>query len=117
MSKLVALLSIPLGFALVKRITATIPKDTTPIVPIIPTLPTTPVAPTPFVPLPPPGPTKFKVDIPEGIVPFFPKQPDTPPKGVTIDPSKFPKIGNIKDLNFQTGFFDPAVQARLRAKQ
>ena len=95
MSKLIALLSIPLGFALVKRITATIPKDTTPIVPIIPTLPTTP----------------------EGIVPFFPKQPDTPPKGVTIDPSKFPKIGNIKDLNFQTGFFDPAVQARLRAQQ
>jgi len=96
--KLVELLAIPIGFALVKRIAATIPKDTTPIVPIIPTLPTTPVAPTPFVPLPPSGPTKFKVDIPKSIVPFFPKQLDTPPKGVNIDPTKFPKIGDLSTL-------------------
>jgi len=104
MSKLVALLSIPLGFALVKRITATIPKDTTPIVPIIPTLPTTPVAPTPFVPLPPPGPTKFKVDIPEGIVPFFPKGAGDPsllkPVAGLAGLANLPKFGEIKPISF-----------------
>ena len=103
MSKLVALLSIPVGFALVKRIAATIPKDTEPIVPIIPTLPPDPVAPRPIIPLPDPGPSKFRIDIPEGIVPFFPKQTGLPPKGVNIDPTKFPKIGDLSTLKS----FDP----------
>ena len=125
MSKLVALLSIPIGFALVKSITANVKDDKSGLTPLIPPAP---VAPTTFVPLIPtfdkprtvvplpPPPTKFKVDIPEGVIPFFPKQTGTP-KGVTIDPSKFPKIGDISSLNFQTGLFDPAVQARLRARQ
>ena len=51
------------------------------------------------------------------VIPFFPKQTGETFTGVKIDPTKFPKIGNIKDLNFQTGLFDPAVQARLRAQQ
>ena len=51
------------------------------------------------------------------VIPFFPKQTGKTFTGVKIDPTKFPKIGNIKDLNFQTGLFDPAVQARLRAQQ
>ena len=125
MSKLVALLSIPVGFALVRSITANVKDDKSGLTPLIPPAP---VAPTTFVPLIPtfdkprtvvplpPAPTKFKVDIPEGVIPFFPKQTGTP-KGVTIDPSKFPKIGDISSLNFQTGLFDPAVQAALRARK
>ena len=126
MSKLIALLSIPIGFALVRSITANVKDDKSQLTPLIPPSPVTPVIPIvpliptfdtpPVVPLPPP-PTKFKVDIPEGIVPFFPEQTGVPPKGVNIDPTKFPKIGDISSLNFQTGLFDPAVQARLRARQ
>ena len=127
MSKLLALLSIPVGFALVRSITANVKDDKsglTPLIPPAPVAPTTfvPLIPTftgprPVIPLPDPGPTKFKVDIPEGIVPFFPEQTGVPPKGVNIDPTKFPKIGDISSLNFQTGLFDPAVQAALRARK
>ena len=127
MSKLLALLSIPVGFALVRSITANVKDDKSQLTPLIPPSPVTPTTfvpliptftgPRPVIPLPDPGPTKFKVDIPEGIVPFFPKQTGVPPKGVNIDPTKFPKIGDISSLNFQTGLFDPAVQARLRARQ
>ena len=126
MTKLVALLSIPIGFALVRSIAANVKDDKSQLTPLIPPSPVTPVIPIvpliptfdtpPVVPLPPP-PTKFKIDIPEGIVPFFPEQTGVPPKGVNIDPTKFPKIGDISSLNFQTGLFDPAVQARLRARQ
>jgi len=120
-----SLLVVPIGLAIVKAAVDRIPVDTTPPEPLIPPrkneglvpdVPIFPVKPRVVVPLPPPGPTKFRVDIPEGVVPFFPKQTGTP-KGVNIDPSKFPKIGNISELNFQTGLFDPAVQARLRARQ
>ena len=127
MSKLVALLSIPVGFALVRAITKNVEDDKSGLTPFIPPAPVTPATsfvpliptfdkPRPVIPLPDAGPSKFRVDIPEGVIPFFPKQTGTP-KGVTIDPSKFPKIGDISSLNFQTGLFDPAVQARLRARQ
>ena len=121
-----SLLVVPIGLAIVKAAVDRIPVDTTPPIPLIPPrkneglipdVPIFPVKPRAVVPLPPPGPTKFRVDIPEGVIPFFPKQTGVPPKGVNIDPSKFPKIGNIAELNFQTGLFDPAVQARLRARQ
>ena len=121
-----SLLVIPIGLAIVKAAVDKVEDDKSGLTPFIPPAPVTPA--TSFVPLIPtfdkprtvvplpPAPTKFKVDIPEGVVPFFPKQTGTP-KGVTIDPSKFPKIGDISSLNFQTGLFDPAVQARLRARQ
>ena len=87
--RLLELLAIPVGLAIVKVAVDRIPKDTEPIVPIIP--------------LPDPGPSKFRIDIPEGIVPFFPKQTGLPPKGVNIDPTKFPKIGDLSTLKS----FDP----------
>mgnify|MGYP005838510465 CR=1 FL=1 len=124
-----SLLVIPVGLAIVKAAVDKIEDDKSGLTPFIPPAPVTPV--TPIVPLiptftepqpvtpppPDPGPSKFRIEIPEGVIPFFPEQTGVPPKGVNIDPTKFPKIGDISSLNFQTGLFDPAVQARLRAKQ
>jgi len=98
-----SLLAVPIGLAIVKAAVDRIPKDTEPIVPIVPTLPPDPVAPRPIIPLPDPGPSKIRIDIPEGIIPFFPKQTGLPPKGVNIDPTKFPKIGDLSTLKS----FDP----------
>ena len=122
MSKLIALLSIPVGFALVRSITKNIDKE--------PVAKPADIIPKGFTL----GPAAASMDIaplfPTGklqltskpvgadvVIPFFPKQTGETFTGVKIDPTKFPKIGNIKDLNFQTGLFDPAVQARLRAQQ
>ena len=131
MSKLLALLSIPVGFALVRSITANVKDDKSQLTPLIPPSPVTPTTfvpliptftgPRPVIPLPDPGPTKFKVDIPEGIVPFFPKGAGDPsllkPVAGLAGLAGLPKFGDISKLNFQTGLFDPAVQARLRARQ
>ena len=81
MSKLGTLVAIPLGLFAIKAAVDLIPKDdkpvlpivpegkddTTPIVPLIPSLPPTPLV------IPPQEPSKIKIDIPEGIVPFFPE--------------------------------------------
>ena len=141
MSKLVALLSIPIGFALVRSITKNVVDEpaSKPLVPkqegftlgpaagsmdIAPLFPTGKIT----IGLPglgggttiPGGARSGGPSKPVGadvVIPFFPKQTGETFTGVKIDPTKFPKIGNIKDLNFQTGLFDPAVQARLRAQQ
>ena len=121
MSKLGSLIAIPVGFALVKAIVDKIPEDTTPIVPLIPEpKPETTFYPdlilrekdksvvvTPIIPT---GPIKQpSADIPK-FVPFdilgVPK----------IDKSKLPK-GPLPTDFFQTGIFDPAVQAKLRARK
>jgi len=130
MSKLIALLSIPVGFALVRSITANVKDDKSGLTPFIPSAPDTPTTIVPLIPtfdkpravIPlPPAPTKFKVDIPEGVVPFFPKGAGDPsllkPVAGLAGLAGLPKFGDISKLNFQTGLFDPAVQARLRARQ
>tara|TARA_Y100001972_G_C7550023_1_gene276533 strand:+ start:67 stop:462 length:396 start_codon:yes stop_codon:yes gene_type:complete len=76
-----SLLAVPVGLAILKAAVDRIPKDdstpivpivpegkddTTPIVPLIPSLPPTPLV------IPPQVPSKIKIDIPEGIIPFFP---------------------------------------------
>ena len=141
MSKLVALLSIPVGFALVRSITKNVVDEPAPK-PLIPKQEGFTLGPAggsmDIAPLFPTG--KITVGLPglgggtlipggarsggpskpvgaDVVIPFFPKQTGKTFTGVKIDPTKFPKIGNIKDLNFQTGLFDPAVQARLRAQQ
>jgi len=140
-SKLVALLSIPVGFALVRSITKNIdkepvakPADIIPkgftLGPAAGSMDIAPLFPTGKITVGLPG-LGGGTTIPGGarsggpakpigadvVIPFFPKQTGKTFTGVKIDPTKFPKIGNIKDLNFQTGLFDPAVQARLRAQQ
>jgi len=141
MSKLIALLSIPVGFALVRSITKNVVDEPAPK-PLIPKQEGFTLGPAAgsmdIAPLFPTG--KITVGLPglgggtlipggarsggpskpvgaDVVIPFFPKQTGETFTGVKIDPTKFPKIGNIKDLNFQTGLFDPAVQARLRAQQ
>jgi len=141
MSKLVALLSIPVGFALVRSITKNVVDEPAPK-PLVPKQEGFTLGPAAgsmdIAPLFPTG--KITVGLPglgggtlipggarsggpskpvgaDVVIPFFPKQTGETFTGVKIDPTKFPKIGNIKDLNFQTGLFDPAVQARLRAQQ
>ena len=141
MSKLVALLSIPVGFALVRSITKNVVDEPAPK-PLVPKQEGFTLGPAAgsmdIAPLFPTG--KITVGLPglgggttipggarrggpakpigaDGVIPCFPKQTGETFTGVKIDPTKFPKIGNIKDLNFQTGLFDPAVQARLRAQQ
>jgi len=141
MSKLVALLSIPVGFALVRSITKNVVDEPAPK-PLVPkqegftlgpaagSMDIAPLFPTGKITVGLPG-LGGGTLIPGGarsggpskpvganvVIPFFPKQTGETFTGVKIDPTKFPKIGNIKDLNFQTGLFDPAVQARLRAQQ
>jgi len=141
MSKLVALLSIPVGFALVRSITKNVVDEPAPK-PLVPkqegftlgpaagSMDIAPLFPTGKITVGLPG-LGGGTTIPGGarsggpskpvgadvVIPFFPKQTGETFTGVKIDPTKFPKIGNIKDLNFQTGLFDPAVQARLRAQQ
>ena len=55
------------------------------------------------------------------VIPFFPKGAGDPsllkPVAGLAGLAGLPKIGDISKLNFQTGLFDPAVQARLRAQQ
>ena len=141
MSKLIALLSIPVGFALVRSITKNVVDEPAPK-PLVPKQEGFTLGPAAgsmdIAPLFPTG--KITVGLPglgggtlipggarsggsskpvgaDVVIPFFPKQTGETFTGVKIDPTKFPKIGNIKDLNFQTGLFDPAVQARLRAQQ
>ena len=141
MSKLVALLSIPVGFALVRSITKNVVDEPAPK-PLVPkqegftlgpaaaSMDIAPLFPTGKITIGLPG-LGGGTTIPGGarsggpskpvgadvVIPFFPKQTGKTFTGVKIDPSKFPKIGDISSLNFQTGLFDPAVQARLRAKQ
>ena len=141
MSKLIALLSIPVGFALVRSITKNVVDEPAPK-PLVPKQEGFTLGPAAgsmdIAQLFPTG--KITVGLPglgggtlipggarsggpskpvgaDVVIPFFPKQTGETFTGVKIDPTKFPKIGNIKDLNFQTGLFDPAVQARLRAQQ
>ena len=126
-----SLLVVPVGLAILKAAVDRIPKDdstpivlielegkddTTPIVPLIPSLPPTPVV------IPPQQPSKIKIDIPEGAIPFFPETAATAGKEFAAkDPfaglAGLPKFGDISSLNFQTGLFDPEVQARLRARK
>ena len=141
MSKLIALLSIPVGFALVRSITKNVVDEPAPK-PLVPkqegftlgpaagSMDIAPLFPTGKITVGLPGlgggtiiPGGARIGGPskpvgaDVVIPFFPKQTGETFTGVKIDPTKFPKIGNIKDLNFQTGLFDPAVQARLRAQQ
>ena len=126
MSKLGTLVAIPLGLFAIKQLQKQFPdeKDPEPILPegkddtmpIVPLWPPTPVV------IPPQVPSKIKIDIPEGIVPFFPETAVTAGKEFAAkDPfaglKDLPKFGDISSLNFQTGLFDPEVQARLRAKK
>jgi hypothetical protein len=119
-----SLLVIPIGLAIVKRAADSIPKDTTPIVPIIPTLPKDiplyddlilrqkdkPVVVTPIIPT---GPIKQpSADIPK-FVPFELLGSGGDASGL----KGLPDFGNLPTNFFQTGIFDPAVQAKLRAKK
>ncbi len=126
-----SLLAVPVGLAILKAAVDRIPKedptpivpivpegkdDTTPIVPLIPSLPPKPLV------IPPQVPSKIKIDVPEGIVPFFPETAATAGKEFAAkDPfaglAKLKGFGDISSLNFQTGLFDPEVQARLRARK
>jgi len=108
-----SLLVVPIGLAIVKAAVDRIPVDTTPPEPLIPPrkneglvpdVPIFPVKPRVVVPLPPPGPTKIKIDIPEGIVPFFPKGAGDPsllkPVAGLAGLANLPKFGEIKPISF-----------------
>jgi len=108
-----SLLVVPIGLAIVKAAVDRIPVDTTPPIPLIPSrkneglipdVPIFPVKPRVVVPLPPPGSTKIKIDIPEGIVPFFPKGAGDPsllkPVAGLAGLANLPKFGEIKPISF-----------------
>ena len=102
MSKLGTLVAIPLGLFAIKQLQKQFPdeKDPEPILPegkddtmpIVPLWPPTPVV------IPPQVPSKIKIDIPEGIVPFFPETAVTAGKEFAekkpfeFKPELFPKI-------------------------
>ena len=138
--KLVELLAIPVGFAIVRSITKSIDKEPTPaqVEPIIKngftlgpaggSMDIAPLFPTGKLELTTrqttgikhTGPTT-KFGVGTDVVPFFPKGAG--------DPSLLKPVAGLAGLKpiipvtglptnfFQTGIFDPAVQARLRAKQ
>jgi len=137
MSKITGIISAALGLALVKRFTDSI-KDEPVVAPIIPKQ-------TGFTLGPAAGKQDFNIieesfalgrqTIPGGarsggpakpigadvVIPFFPKGAGDPsllkPVAGLAGLKGLPKFGDISSLNFQTGLFDPAVQARLRAKK
>ncbi len=99
MSKLGALVAIPLGFALVRSLVSKIPDDTTPIVPLIPKLPPSPIV------IPPQTPTKIKIDVPEDIVPFFPETAVTAGKEFAEKkPFEFGVFPKIPETGLPTDF-------------
>ena len=137
MSKLGTLVAIPLGLFAIKQLQKQFPdeKDSKPIVekgftlgpagtdmdiaPLFPeglqltTRETTGLTAT--------GPT-VPLGMGTDVVPFFPETAVTAGKEFAAkDPfaglAGLPKFGDISSLNFQTGLFDPAVQARLRARK
>ena len=129
--KLIELLAIPVGFAIVKSITKRIDDQ--------PKVTPKKVVPEGFTLGPAAGKQDFNIigesfalveslqpkSTVTGAVarPIAPLVPDFSKVDTAIskldfsgfDPSKFPKIGDISSLNFQTGLFDPAVQERLRS--
>jgi len=66
------------------------------------------------------GPTR-KLGFGTDVVPFFPEGAGDPsllkPVAGLAGLKDLPDFSGISSLNFQTGIFDPDVQARLRAKQ
>ena len=145
MSKLVALLSIPVGFALVRSITKNVVDEPAPK-PLVPkqegftlgpaagSMDIAPLFPTGKITIGLPG-LGGGTTIPGGarsggpakpigadaVIPFFPKGAGDPsllkPVAGLAGLAGLPKFGDISKLNFQTGLFDPAVQAKLRAKK
>jgi hypothetical protein len=124
MSKLGALVAIPLGLFAIKQLQKQFPdeKDPKPVI-------TESVFPeklqlTPLIPggaAKATGPT-VPLGMGTDVVPFFPKSAETAGKEFAAkDPfaglKDLPKFGDISSLNFQTGLFDPEVQARLRARK
>jgi len=137
MSKLAALVAIPLGLLALKRLQKEFPDTPKPV-----GFTMGPAGTDLSIPIfPDPGPTGFNIfelnKIPGGaakatgptvrlgmdtdVVPFF---PDTAAGAAEEFAAKkpfefgvFPKIGDISSLDFQTGLFDPEVQARLRAQK
>jgi hypothetical protein len=143
-SKLGTLVAIPLGLFAIKQLQKQFPdeKDPKPIVekgftlgPAGTDMDIAPLFPEGlFVSLPglggtkPTGPRQKATGptVPLGmgtdVVPFFPESAATAAeKFAAKDPftglAGLPKFGDISSLNFQTGLFDPAVQARLRARK
>ena len=129
--KLLKLLSIPVGFAIVKSITKRIDDQ--------PKVTPKKVVPEGFTLGPAAGKQDFNIigesfalveslqpkSTVTGAVarPIAPLVPDFSKVETAIgkldftgfDASKFPKIGDISSLDFQTGLFDPAVQERLKS--
>ena len=129
--KLLELLAIPVGFAIVKSITKRIDDQ--------PKVTPKKVIPKGFTLGPAAGKQDFNIigesfalveslqpkSTVTGAVarPIAPLVPDFSKVDTAIskldfsgfDSSKFPKIGDISSLDFQTGLFDPAVQERLRS--
>jgi len=138
--KLVELLAIPVGFAIVRSITKSIDKEPTPaqVEPLIKNGFTLGPAAgkqdfniigesfalveslQPKSTITGAGPTR-KLGFGTDVVPFFPEGAGDPsllkPVAGLAGLKDLPDFSGISSLNFQTGIFDPAVQARLRAKQ
>ena len=145
MSKITGIISAAIGLALVKRFTDSI-EDVKQAAPIIPkqegftlgpaagSMDIAPLFPTGKITIGLPG-LGGGTTIPGGarsggpskpvgadvVIPFFPKGAGDPsllkPVAGLAGLAGLPKFGDISKLNFQTGLFDPAVQARLRAKK
>ena len=129
--KLLELLAIPVGFAIVRSITKRVEEQ--------PKVTPKEVVPTGFTLGPAAGKQDFNIigesfalveslqpkSTVTGAVarPIAPLVPDFSKVETAIskldftpfDVSKFPKLGDISTLDFQTGLFDPAVQERLRS--
>jgi len=137
--KLVELLAIPVGFAIVRSITKSV--EAKPVVTPEPLIPEGftlgPAAGKqdfniigesfalveslqPKSTITGAGPTR-KLGFGTDVVPFFPEGAGDPsllkPVAGLAGLKGLPDFSGISSLNFQTGIFDPAVQARLRAKQ
>ena len=143
MSKLGTALAIPIALFALKAFTKAIPETKTPTKPATTGFTLGPagtdmdIAPLfpdgLFVSLPglggtrPTGPTRkatgptTKFGVGTDVVPFFPKGAGDPsllkPLEGLAGLKDLPKFGDISSLNFQTGLFDPKVQARLRAQK
>ena len=138
MSKLGTALAIPIALFALRSFTKALPDTKTPTKPattgftlgpagtnmdIAPLFPTGKLQLTTTIPggaAKATGPTT-KFGVGTDVVPFFPKGAGDPsllkPLEGLAGLKDLPKFGDISSLNFQTGLFDPAVQARLRAQK